>query len=170
MDFGNVIRLMGQQLNALKNIEDLLAHDEKQNPADRTVKPEDIENLKNYVATMKQAAETAKALAEYYQKLEKPAKAAEGEKAAPENKDEPTGKPEESKPKRSSSRKKTEPPAQPAQPAEPENPPEPAAEPVAATVPTAPPASAEETPPAAPETPTDINALLAALTIDNLQS
>lgn len=165
MDFGNVIRLMGQQLNALKNIEDLLAHDEKQNPADRTVKPEDIENLKNYVATMKQAAETAKGLAEYYQKLEKPAKAAEGEKAAPENKDEKTGKPEEGKPKRSSSRKKTEPPAQ---PAEPENP-EPAAEPVATIVPTTPPAPAEETPPAAPETPTDIDALLAALTIDNLQ-
>jgi hypothetical protein len=65
MDFSNVTRFMDQQLKALKEIEDLLAHNEKQVQT-HNIRPEDIEALKDYVATMKLAASTAKKLAEHY--------------------------------------------------------------------------------------------------------
>lgn len=67
MDFNNIIGFMDQQLKALKELEELLAYDESQSQ-DHTIKPENIEALKDYTATMKQAAKTAKALAEHYKK------------------------------------------------------------------------------------------------------
>lgn len=164
MDFGKVIQFMGQQLDALKNIEELLAHDEKQNPAAHTVKPEEIENLKNYVATMKQAAETAKGLAEYYKKLEsppKPAKTPEAEKTGDKleqtdagNTAEPGKESEQTeKPKRKKKETKTETPAEPSvgTPAE-----SPAQVPVAAPEP-------------APEPQANVLDLIASISIDNLQ-
>lgn len=65
MDTNSIIGFMGQQLKALKEIEDLLAHNEKQ-PQTHGIKPEDIEALKTYVATMKLAASTAEKLAGHY--------------------------------------------------------------------------------------------------------
>ncbi len=121
MDFSNVIRFMGQQLDALKNIEDLLAHDEKQSlyPVAHTVKPEEIEHLKNYVDNMKRAAETAKGLAEYYKNLGQPKtnnketaeQSGQAESGNATEPDKEPGQTEKPKPKRN--RKKTEAPATP---------------------------------------------------------
>lgn len=148
MNFGSVINFMDKQLSALKEIEDLLAHDEKQNPAAHTVKPEEIENLKNYVSTMKQAAETAKGLAEYYKKLEQPAKAPEGEKLPIVDKTETA-----EKPKRKKKETKAETPAEPPTGAPAETP---AIVPVAALEPTA-------------ESSANVLDLIASISIDNLQ-
>lgn len=85
MNFDNVITFMGQQAKALKELEDLITHDARQEAARHKVKPEDIETLRAYVTTMKTAVETATALAKYYkgagdvnsekaEKVEKPKK------------------------------------------------------------------------------------------------
>lgn len=66
MNFNGVINLMNQQQKAIKEIEDLLAHDEKQGAAHKIPK-DDIEVLKTYVETMKIAATTATALAKFYE-------------------------------------------------------------------------------------------------------
>lgn len=66
MDFNSVISFMGHQAKALKDLENLLAHDEKQDVPGHSVLPENIETLKTYVSTMKIAVDTATALAKYY--------------------------------------------------------------------------------------------------------
>jgi hypothetical protein len=73
MNTGNVNNLMNQQLKALKDIEDLLAHDAKQT-ATHSIKQEDIEALKTYISTMKLACNTAIALAKHYESKTAPAK------------------------------------------------------------------------------------------------
>ncbi|WP_049755861.1 hypothetical protein [Desulforamulus reducens] len=66
MSFESVINAMNQQSNVLKELEELLAHNDKQNNLGHTVKLEDIERLKSYVANMKLAVKTATALATHY--------------------------------------------------------------------------------------------------------
>ncbi|GAB4272091.1 hypothetical protein [Thermincola ferriacetica] len=177
MDFNNVIRLMGQQLDALKNIEDLLSHDEKQNPTAHTVKPEEVNHLKEYVYNTKRAAETAKGLAEYYKNLGQPVKTENKETAEQSGQAEngnATEQTEKPKPKRSRkktetpkpkrSRKKTETPAEP--PAEPaSNEPADAKNPASQVPVTAP----EPTPEPKPVQ-QNILDLIASISIDNLQS
>jgi HAMP domain-containing protein len=79
MNTGNVNNLMNQQLKALKDIEDLLAHDAKQDVAHNvahSIKQENIDALKAYVETMKLACTTAIALAKHYEPKGTPAKSA----------------------------------------------------------------------------------------------
>ncbi len=160
MDCNNVIRLMKQQLDALKPIEELLDHNTKQEQT-HGISAAEIEALKTYISNMKLAATTATALAEHY----KPAPAATAKPAVPEkaeNAEAEKTEPEEKPKRRRSTAKKAE-----AEPVtqEPEQPaPEPVAKPEQPT-PIVPVAEPVEQQPAAP---VDINALIAAISIDNL--
>jgi|GEM_PF-3191168 len=121
MDFNHIINFMSQQLKALKEIEDLLAHNEKQAPT-HSIKPEDIEALKFYVATMKLAATTAEALAKHYKNAEnaqspkagqeQPVNATETEEA--KTSDSPVSEVAEPKKKRSPAKKQDAQKAEPA--------------------------------------------------------
>ena len=106
MDFGSVIRFMDQQLKALKDLEDLIEHNENQEQT-HGLEQEDIDSLKDYVAGMKQACSTAKTLAEHY----KNAGSSQPDKTGPDQN--AAGGEEAEKPKRRrSSAKKEEPPKQ----------------------------------------------------------
>lgn len=107
MDTNNIIRFMGQQLKALKEIEDLLAHNDKQ-PQTHGINLEDIEALKSYVANMKLAASTAEKLAGHY----KTAGSTQPSGAAPEPSANTPGT-EAEKPKRKRSSAKPETPEPP---------------------------------------------------------
>lgn len=103
MDFNNIIKLMDQQLKALKEIEELLAHNDEQTPT-HSINPEDIEGLKNYITTMKKAANTATALANHFENKRgtQPAKTPQANEATTT----PDGESEKAeKPKRSSAKK-----------------------------------------------------------------
>jgi len=88
MNFDSVINFMNHQSRALKELEDLLAHDAKQENPGHSVDPVAIKSLKDYVATMKYAVDTATALAKFYKSAEntkpktekQPAKETEPEK------------------------------------------------------------------------------------------
>ncbi len=69
MDLNQVINFMNQQLKPLKELEDLIKYNEKQEQT-HSVNPNDIEALKGYVTGMKQAVTTAKTLAEHYKKVD----------------------------------------------------------------------------------------------------
>lgn len=105
MDTNNIIRFMGQQLKALKEIEDLLTHNDNQQLQNHGINPEAIEALKSYVATMKLAAGTAEKLAGHY----KTAGSTQPSGAAPEPSANATGT-EAEKPtrKRSSTKPETQ--------------------------------------------------------------
>jgi hypothetical protein len=64
MDCNNIVNFMGQQLKALKEVEELITYAEKQDSI--PVKPEDMENLKNYITAMKLSANTALDLAKHF--------------------------------------------------------------------------------------------------------
>ena len=109
MNFGNVVSFMNQQLKALKELEDLLAH-AKQNPG-HNVNDERMDEFERYIEVMKSAATTASELAKHYQsntapKTETPAevKKEEGQKQVCE-----TDSCETEKPKKRRSPKKQEP-------------------------------------------------------------
>ena len=113
MDFNHIINFISQQQKALKELEDLMAHHEKQGNRVggaycSSVKEEDIEALKDYVGTMKRAVDTASALATYYKnagviqpgKVETEQQATTPEKAEaekPKRKKNSAPKPEEKK-------------------------------------------------------------------------
>jgi len=71
MNFNSVISSMDQQARVLKDIQNLLDHNDKQTEQAHSVKPEDIEALQNYVAGMQRAVDTATALAKHYNNTEK---------------------------------------------------------------------------------------------------
>lgn len=96
MAFDSVITFMAQQAKALKEIEDLIAHDAKQNNPGHSVEPIAIKTLENYVTTMKYAVDTATALAEYYKGAEVKPEKAEKPKRTPAKKEDP---PKEEPPK-----------------------------------------------------------------------
>lgn len=77
MNLDSVISFMNQQTKPLKELEELIAHNEKQIDPGHSVKPENIETLKTYVETMKTAVNTAATLAKYYKSAEAPRKAQE---------------------------------------------------------------------------------------------
>ncbi len=70
MNFDSIINFMNQQSKVLKELEDLLAHDAKQENPGHSVDPVAIKTLKDYVATMKYAVDTATALAKFYKSAE----------------------------------------------------------------------------------------------------
>ncbi|AEG59355.1 hypothetical protein [Desulforamulus ruminis] len=115
MDCNNVINFMNQQLKALKEIEDLVSHDENQ-ASTHSIETEDLEALKTYVETMKRAAATASELAKHYKKG--------AQKDTPDS-----GTDEKPKKKRASAKKQEEPAQKPVeeQPEQPEQPEETAA-------------------------------------------
>lgn len=87
MDFNNIMNLMGQQAKVLKELEDLIAHDEKEDVfgLGHSIPTENLKTLKTYVSTMKTAVDTATALAKHYKvaaatRTEQPAQEAKLEK------------------------------------------------------------------------------------------
>ncbi len=66
MSFDNVISSMNQQTRVIKDLKELLAHNDKQTDPGHSVPTEDVELLRTYVETMETAVNTAKALAQHY--------------------------------------------------------------------------------------------------------
>lgn len=69
MNCEKVITLMKQNISALKEIEELIAYNKKQQ--EKAVSPEELERLTTYINTMKGACETAVKLATHYKESEK---------------------------------------------------------------------------------------------------
>lgn len=90
MNCNRVINAMAQQADMLKQIEEVIAHDEKQ--ASSAVTLEEMTALKNYMNTMKTACTVATALAKHYASENKP-KEASFETDDPTETDEPKDKP-----------------------------------------------------------------------------
>jgi len=70
MDYGRVSNLMGQQIRAIKDLEELIEHDEKA-AVTSPVAPEEIKTLKDYIVNMKRACNAAIDLAKFYEDIEK---------------------------------------------------------------------------------------------------
>jgi len=83
---------MAHQADMLREIEEVIAHDEKQDSS--AITPEEMAALKNYVSTMKTACIVATALAKHYAAKSKPAAKEEPlETDDPDEIDEPKDKP-----------------------------------------------------------------------------
>lgn len=86
MDFKKVSGFLGQQLKALGEMKDLIAH-EKKNPGHK-VSADDVKAFEDYVATMEKASRAGKALADFYAAgSAKPPEPEKVEEAAPSEAD-----------------------------------------------------------------------------------
>ncbi|GMB00899.1 hypothetical protein [Pelosinus sp. IPA-1] len=70
MNFNGVNNLMRQQLGAIKDLEELLDLDSKQDPT-HTISKEDIALFKDHVDRLKKVCETAMAISQHYQAIDK---------------------------------------------------------------------------------------------------
>lgn len=73
MGFSNVESFMSQQLKVIKELEALIARNEKETAADHGVSSNDIEALKTHVKGLRAICDTATAMAKYYTIKDKPA-------------------------------------------------------------------------------------------------
>jgi hypothetical protein len=84
-----VVNFMGQQLKAIKDLEDLIAHNKEQGGC-ASVAAENIEILESHVTNMKISCDTALTLAKHYggkaKEEAKPAGEAQSGEAAPRSK------------------------------------------------------------------------------------